>query len=45
MQKENTALQDAVNGALKGLIADGTYQKIYEKWFTEKPPTKFQPSS
>jgi polar amino acid transport system substrate-binding protein len=45
MQKQNTALQDAVNGALKGLIADGTYQKIYEKWFTEKPPTKFQPSS
>jgi polar amino acid transport system substrate-binding protein len=45
MQKENTALQDAVNGALKDLIADGTYQKIYEKWFTEKPPTKFQPSS
>jgi polar amino acid transport system substrate-binding protein len=45
MQKENTTLQDAVNGALKGLIADGTYQKIYQKWFTKKPPTKFQPSS
>jgi polar amino acid transport system substrate-binding protein len=45
MQKQNTALQDGVNDALKGLIADGTYQKIYEKWFTEKPPTEFQPSS
>ena len=46
MQKENTALQDAVNGALKDLIADGTYEKIFEKWFSgEKPPKEFQPSS
>jgi polar amino acid transport system substrate-binding protein len=46
MQKQNTALQDAVNGALKDLIADGTYQKIYMKWFSgEKPPKEFQPSS
>jgi polar amino acid transport system substrate-binding protein len=46
MQKENTALQDAVNGALKDLIADGTYEKIFEKWFSgEKPPKEFLPSS
>jgi polar amino acid transport system substrate-binding protein len=45
MQKSNTALQDAVNGALKDVIADGTYQKVYEKWFTKKPPPSFQPSS
>jgi polar amino acid transport system substrate-binding protein len=46
MQKSNTALQNAVNGALTGLIADGTYQKIYMKWFSgEKPPKEFQPSS
>jgi polar amino acid transport system substrate-binding protein len=46
MQKENTALQDAVNGALKDLIADGTYDKIFEKWFSgEKPPKEFLPSS
>jgi polar amino acid transport system substrate-binding protein len=46
MQKENTALQGAVNGALKDLIADGTYEKIFEKWFSgEKPPKEFQPSS
>jgi polar amino acid transport system substrate-binding protein len=46
MQKENTALHDAVNGALKDLIADGTYAKIFEKWFSgEKPPKEFQPSS
>jgi polar amino acid transport system substrate-binding protein len=46
MQKENTALQDAVNGALTDLIADGTYEKIYMKWFSgEKPPKEFLPSS
>jgi len=46
MQKENTALQGAVDGALKDLIADGTYEKIFEKWFSgEKPPKEFQPSS
>src|SRR3954447_5692201 len=39
MQQQNAALQNAVNGALTGLIADGTYQKIYMKWFSgEKPP-------
>jgi polar amino acid transport system substrate-binding protein len=46
MQKSNTALQNAVNGALTDLIADGTYQKIYMKWFSgEKPPKEFLPSS
>lgn len=45
MQIENTALQDAVNGALKEIIADGTYEKIFQKWFTEKPPKEFLPSS
>lgn len=45
MQKTNTALQKAVNGALTDLIADGTYEKIFQKWFTEKPPKAFLPSS
>jgi polar amino acid transport system substrate-binding protein len=45
MQKQNTALQNAVNGALKDVIADGTYEKIYKKWFTKAPPPQFQPSS
>jgi polar amino acid transport system substrate-binding protein len=46
MQQQNTALQNAVNGALTDLIADGTYQKIYMKWFSgEKPPKEFLPSS
>jgi len=45
MQKSDTALQDAVNGALDDMIKDGTYEKIYEKWFTKKPPKEFLPSS
>jgi polar amino acid transport system substrate-binding protein len=45
MQKTNTALIDAVNGALKEVIADGTYQDIFKKWFSGKPSTEFQPTS
>jgi polar amino acid transport system substrate-binding protein len=45
MQKTNTALIDAVNGALRDMEADGTYRKIFEKWFHEEPPKEFQPSS
>lgn len=45
MQKSNTALIDAVNGALGDLIADGTYQDIFKKWFEKDPPKEFQPSS
>ena len=33
VKKGNKALQDAVNKALKELKEDGTYQKIYDKWF------------
>jgi polar amino acid transport system substrate-binding protein len=44
MQQQNTAIQDSVNGALQELIADGTYEKIFQKWFTEKPPEEFLPS-
>jgi polar amino acid transport system substrate-binding protein len=44
MQPDNTALIDAVNGALKGLIADGTYEKIFKKWFGNEPPKEFLPS-
>ena len=32
--KENTALRDAVNGALRALIADGTVQGIIDKYIT-----------
>ena len=33
VKKGNKALQEAVNKALKELKEDGTYQKIYDKWF------------
>ena len=34
MNKNNAALKDAVNNALKELIADGTVQKIIDKYIT-----------
>ena len=33
--KSNTALRDKVNEALKAMREDGTYQKIYDKWFAK----------
>jgi len=36
--KESPNLLAAVNGALKTLMDDGTYDSIYEKWFGTKPP-------
>ena len=33
--KSNTALRDKVNGVLKEMREDGTYQKIYDKWFAK----------
>ncbi|MFL5870302.1 MAG: basic amino acid ABC transporter substrate-binding protein [Solirubrobacterales bacterium] len=45
MQKSNSALIDAVNGALGEVIDDGTYGTIYKKWFQEEPPKAYQPSS
>jgi polar amino acid transport system substrate-binding protein len=35
--KENTVLRDAVNWGLAEVIADGTYDEIYEKHFGEAP--------
>jgi len=32
-KKDNTKLRDDVNKALKELKEDGTYKKLYEKWF------------
>lgn len=37
-KKGNTQLRDDVNKALKELKEDGTYQKIYEKWFGDYHP-------
>lgn len=36
--KESPNLLTAVNGALKTLIEDGTYNSIYKKWFGEDAP-------
>ncbi|MHB8869248.1 MAG: basic amino acid ABC transporter substrate-binding protein [Thermoleophilia bacterium] len=33
IKQENTALREAMNAALAELKADGTYDKIYAKWF------------
>jgi polar amino acid transport system substrate-binding protein len=43
---ENPELRDAVNEALAELMADGTYQQIFEQYFpgVEVPP-EFQPSA
>jgi polar amino acid transport system substrate-binding protein len=45
MQKSNKALQKAVNGALTSVINDGTYEKIFSKWFGGKPPKAYQPKN
>ena len=44
--KENPELRGAVNEALAALIADGTYQEIFEKYFPGLPlPPEFEPES
>lgn len=41
----NPTLRQAVDNALKGLIADGTWATIYHKWFpTGEVPPEFVPS-
>ena len=36
--KDNTELLEQINEGLAAVIEDGTYTKIYEKWFKEAPP-------
>ena len=36
--KENTELLEQINEGLAATLEDGTYEKIYEKWFKEAPP-------
>ena len=40
VKKGNTELRDKVNAAMKSMKDDGTYDKIYAKWFGDKtqPP-------
>jgi len=40
--KESTELLEEINQGLEEVIADGTYTKIYEKWFHREPPKQFQ---
>jgi ABC-type amino acid transport substrate-binding protein len=35
---QNSPLRNQVNSALSTLREDGTYQKVYDKWFTLTPP-------
>jgi polar amino acid transport system substrate-binding protein len=36
--KGNTELLESINEGLKMTIEDGSYAKVYEKWFKEAPP-------
>lgn len=36
--KKNVELMNQVNAGLAGIVADGTYAQIYEKWFGMPPP-------
>jgi ABC-type amino acid transport substrate-binding protein len=37
VSKEKPELREKVNNALKELKADGTYAKLYKKWFGTEP--------
>ncbi len=37
---ESTELLEQINEGLKKTIEDGSYTKVYEKWFKEAPPLK-----
>lgn len=42
---ENPKLRIAINGALHNLIADGTYQQLFEKYFPTLPlPPEYKPT-
>ena len=38
VEKGNDELIEQINEGLKKAIADGSYAKVYEKWFKEAPP-------
>jgi polar amino acid transport system substrate-binding protein len=38
--KESTELVEQVNEGLKKTVEDGSYAKVYEKWFESAPPIK-----
>ncbi len=38
VEKNNTELVEQINEGLKKTVEDGSYAKVYEKWFKEAPP-------
>jgi polar amino acid transport system substrate-binding protein len=38
VEKDNTELVEQLNEGLAKTLEDGTYAKVYEKWFDEAPP-------
>ncbi len=38
LNKDDVKLQEAVDKALNDMKDDGTYTRIYKKWFEEDPP-------
>jgi polar amino acid transport system substrate-binding protein len=38
VKQGNTALRDQLNAGLAGIIADGSYARIYRTWFKAEPP-------
>ena len=44
VQKDNTALVEAINTQLEAIISDGTYEEIYGRWFTTEVPEAFSAS-
>jgi polar amino acid transport system substrate-binding protein len=43
--KDDAALRDSINWALAEVIADGTYDEVYETWFGAKPMSYPEPES
>jgi lysine-arginine-ornithine-binding protein len=44
VQPDQPELLDTINEALAAIIADGTYQEIFERWFGTQPPEMFRPA-
>ena len=43
VKQGNTALKDKLNSGLAGIIADGTYARVYRQWFKAEPPVLPKP--
>ena len=43
VQADHTTLAEAINSQLAEIIADGTYEQLYAKWFAGPVPQQFRP--